>query len=372
MKIHPLLQDPKAVFVFQRPLSETPDWETYRRAGVEALECMQVELEGEKAAFKPNATSGERFANPDSGITTHPAFVQGLIEYLQAHGARRGSTRIIEDPRNTDDNFPRHWHETGFERVAETCGAKLNCPTTFTCVRKTVPVPQAHADLLVSRLAVDAGTALFNVPKLKTHNLAITTLCLKNLMGLVFARERHYCIQAWAEMPEEVRANTRPRYEWFEPDMHLRWQEGLARRLVDTAQVIQPALNVVDGIVGREGTGFQRGRNRLLGLVVAGINMVAVDSLASYLVGFDPESLVYLQLAARAGLGENRVEKLNVLTARDGELRPCPSLNALRTMQVQPPFRVISGVRGEDLNPFPFDPGAVPAGNDPILHVHKS
>jgi hypothetical protein len=69
----------------------------------------------------------------------------------------------------------------------------------------------------------------------------------------------------------------------------MRWQEGLARRLTDTAQVIRPALNIVEGIVGREGTGFQRGRNRTLGLAVAGVNPVAVDSLTSYLMGFDPQ-----------------------------------------------------------------------------------
>ena len=368
MKIHPFLQDPNAVFVFQTPLSSAVTWETYRSAAVEALGWMQVRLEGEKAVLKPNATSGERFANPETGITTHPAFIQGMVEYLQGHGARRERIRIVEDPRNTDDNRPRHWRETGFDQVARATGTILHSPSTYTCVRKPVPNPLAHANLNVSRLAVAPGAVLFNVPKLKTHNLAITTLCLKNLMGLVVARERHYCIQAWGELPPEVRSNPRPRYEWLDKAMHRRWQEGLARRLVDTAQVIQPALNVVEGIVGREGTGFQRGRNRPLGLVVAGINMVAVDSLVSYLLGFDPSGLVYLELAARAGLGENRVEKLRVLTVMDGEVRARADIRSLR---VQPPFRVISGIQGEDLTPFQIDPGSNPGGSDPILNLNK-
>ncbi len=368
MKIHPWLQDPDAVFVYQASLEGAPDWEAFRRAGREALACMGVELEGEKAALKPNVTSGERIASPESGITTHPGFVEGMIEYLQAHGVKPGGVRIVEDPRNSDDNQARHWQATGFEEVARRTGAGLRCPSTYNCARKTVPQPLANASLNISRLAVDGRTALFNVPKLKTHNLAITTLCLKNLMGLVFARERHYCSQAWGELPEEVRSNPRPRYEWLEPEMHRRWQEGLARRLADTAQVIRPALNVVEGIVAREGTGFQRGRNRALGLVVAGTNMVAVDSLTSYLAGFDPGELIYLQVAAQAGLGERRVERLRVYTLREGGLALCADPGALR---VQPALRVISGLRGEDLNPFPFDAGAAPRGNDPILHIHK-
>ena len=134
-------------------------------------------------------------------------------------------------------------------------------------------------------------------PKLKTHNLAITTLCLKNLMGAVNVFDRHYCHQAWGEIPAAMRDDDRPRNEWMDETVHGRWQDGLARRLADTAQVIRPALNVVEGVVGRDGTGFNRGRNYPLGLVIAGVNMVAVDSVASYLMGFDPAQLIYLQVA---------------------------------------------------------------------------
>jgi uncharacterized protein (DUF362 family) len=203
--------------------------------------------------------------------------------------------------------------------------------------------------LSVSRLATANDSVLFNVPKLKNHNLGITTLCMKNLMGLVNVKERHYCIQAWDELPEEVSANNLPRREWLNQAMHKRWQEGLARRLIDTAQVIRPDLNIVEGIVGREGTGFQRGRNRTLGLAIIGINMVAVDSLTSYLMGFDPLRLVYLKMAAEAGLGENDPKKLIVYLEKDGSLIQCESIETLR---IDPPFHVITNTVDEGPEPF--------------------
>jgi len=95
---------------------------------------------------------------------------------------------------------------------------KLRCPTTYTCVKRSVPQPQVFSHLNVSRLAVAPDTVLINVPKLKTHNLAITTLCLKNLMGLVNVFDRHYCGQAWRELaaagmlPE---SEGRPREAWI-------------------------------------------------------------------------------------------------------------------------------------------------------------
>jgi len=349
MKIHPLLKDPNSVLVAQTLLSSVVVWDDFRRAAIRALAALQIELEGEKVVIKPNVTSGERFTDPDTGITTHPGFTQGMVEYLQGHGAPGNRITIVEDPRNTDDNAPRNWEGTGYARVSQETGARLHCPTTYTCIKKTVAHPLAHPKLSVSRLAVAPNTVLFNVPKLKTHNLAITTLCMKNLMGLVSVFDRHYCLQAWEEQPEEIRTNLRPRREWMDRRMHERWQVGLAHRLVDTAQVIQPALNLVEGLIGREGTGFQFGRNRPLGLAVAGINMVAVDSLVSYLMGFDPQHLVYLQIANEAGLGINDVSKLRVYIEQEGNLVPCQEVNALR---IDPPFCVVSRIVDEDPDPF--------------------
>ncbi|MBN1935589.1 MAG: DUF362 domain-containing protein [Anaerolineae bacterium] len=345
MKIHPLLNDPQAVLIVHLPPSNPVCDQDYRRTAEKALAAMQIELEGENAVIKPNVTVGELYADPDSGITTHPSFVWAMVDYLGQHGARQGGIYILEDPRNSNDSEPRHWRGTGYDEMAAQAGVKLRCPNAHSCVKKPVPKPLARSELPVSRLAVAPNTVLFNVPKLKTHNLALTTLCLKNLMGVVDVFERHFCAQAWQELPEEVRSNPRPRHEWLDRATHKRWQEGLARRLVDTARVVTPQLNLVEGVVGREGTGFQRGLNRSLGLAVAGINMVAVDSVASYLMGFDPQQLIYLRVAAAAGLGTNDLAQLRIYAVQDEAIVPCPDVDALRA---QPPFRVISGLAGEE------------------------
>jgi uncharacterized protein (DUF362 family) len=344
MKIHPLLRDPNSVLVFQAPVSGSAGWNDFRRAAFQALQVMQIELEGEKVVIKPNVTSGERIAEPDSGITTHPGFIHGMVEYLQNSGTPTRSITIVEDPRDTDDNEARHWLGTGYERVAQENGIRLHCPTTYTCVKKDVPNREVFDQINVSRLAVAPNSVVFNVPKLKTHNLAITTLGMKNLMGLVNVFDRHYCLQAWEELPEEISTNPNPRRSWFTEEMHEAWQTGLARRLVDTARVIQPALTIIEGVVGREGTGFQRGQNRALGLVVAGVNVVAADSAASYIMGFDPQNLIYLKLAGKAGLGTNEIDRLRFYTSQNDELVPCQDPAALR---VSPPFRVIRNIKGE-------------------------
>jgi len=345
MKLHPLLlNDPLAVLVSRTPVSDPVSWEDFRLAAHQAAEALQLELEGEKVVLKPNVTSGEHFADPDTGIGTHPAFIGGLAEHARDHGARRGGIYVLEDPRNSNDNEPRHWKGTGYVEIAERTGAKLRCPNDSSVVKRTVPNPMAHAERRVSRLAVAPNTVFVNVPKLKTHNLGITTLCMKNLMGVDRVFDRHYCGQAWQELPADCRVDGKPKEEWMDRALHERWQEGLAHRLADIAKVATPHLNIVEGIVGRDGTGFQRGRNFGLGLVVAGINMVSVDSVASYVVGFDPQKLVYLRVAREAGLGTNDISQMHVYVVQNGQVVPCQDLNAVR---IDPPFRVISGIKGE-------------------------
>lgn len=63
---------------------------------------------------------------------------------------------------------------------------------------------------------------------------------------------------------------------------------------------------------------------------------VAVDAITSFIMGFDPLRLVYLRVAAAAGLGCNDPRDLRMYTAEDGDLdcagtlTGCGSIRRLR------------------------------------------
>ncbi|MBM4461508.1 MAG: DUF362 domain-containing protein, partial [Chloroflexi bacterium] len=147
MKIHPLLSDAQAVLVSHAPVRAPVSWGDFDRAARQTLAAMQLELDGEKAVIKPNVTVGEKYADPDCSIGTHPGFVRGMADYLREHGARASGIYVLEDPRDTDDNEPRHWRGTGYDTLAQQGIVKLRCPTTYTCVKRPVPHPQAHLAL---------------------------------------------------------------------------------------------------------------------------------------------------------------------------------------------------------------------------------
>jgi len=348
MRLDERLLDPRSVFVYRRPTPPAPSATDFEAAAQDALAAMALEFDGEPVMLHPNATSGEYFRDPDSGIGTHPAFVGGMVRYLRAHGAAPDHIHIVEDPHNRDDESPATWEGSGYLEIARAGGAHLSAPTRNTIARKMIPNPLAHESRLVSTFTVSPEIVYINVPKLKTHNLAITTLCMKNQQGIVYVLERHYCAQAMQEMDAPGIDKSRPHEEWMDHALHERWQEGLARRLADLAKIAVPRLNVIEGVVGRDGTGFHRGANFPLGLVVAGVNMVAVDAVASYLMGFDPPKLIYLRVAAEAGLGSNDLAQLKVYASEGDGLAPCHDLERWRA---NPPFRVISGVLPGTMEP---------------------
>jgi hypothetical protein len=69
---------------------------------------------------------------------------------------------------------------------------------------------------------------------------------------------------------------------------------------------------------------------------------VAVDSVASYLMGYDPRQLIYLNVAAEAGLGTNNLSLLRTYIVRDESIVACHDLAALRAA---PPLQVISSIK---------------------------
>jgi uncharacterized protein (DUF362 family) len=348
MKLHPLLDNPLAVAIYRTPVADPVQWADFQRAGREVLAALRVELEGERPVFKPNVTAGQAWSGPDTGVTTHPGFVEGMIDYLLEHGGSRGEMFVVEDPHSVREDSLRTWVNTGYPEVAARTGCKLREPLGFNCTRMQVPNPLIHHWIPVQELFVKPGHVMINVPKMKTHNLGICTLCLKNLQGAIGNRDRSYCSQAWQEMPHGYRYETRPRNDWMTRDIHEMWQQRHSMRLADAAKVIRPALNVVEGIVGRDGTAFNQGNNYPTGLSVAGTSMVSVDTVASYLMGFDPKKLVFLRVAVEAGLGTNDLSRLKVYVARDGELVACTDLAALRT---RPPFKVITNCMDEEQTP---------------------
>ncbi len=134
---------------------------------------------------------------------------------------------------------------------------------------------------------------LVNVAKFKTHDFAILTAAIKNLFGLVSGTYK-----------------TELHKKYFNP-------EDFAKMLVDIYEEARPALTIVDGIIAMEGDGpATRGKLRNLGLLFAGSDCVAIDSILALIMGLDPCDISTTKEAAKRGLGVADINSIQILGQR--------------------------------------------------------
>jgi len=142
----------------------------------------------------------------------------------------------------------------------------------------------------VATLALECDV-LINIPLLKVHSCCLTTLCVKNLKG---------CLR-----PQDKMAFHRI---------------GLLPAVVALNRLVKSQINVIDAIDAMEGD-HNRGDLIHLGLFIAGRDRVATDAVASAQIGLPSGKVPLLKMAAEAGLGESRVEQIEIAGERPAPCR---------------------------------------------------
>ena len=228
---------------------------------------------GERVLLKPNLLQGQE---PERCVTTHPAVVAAVARLLVEHGCRV----VVGDSPGAgivynEANLRRGYSRSGFTAVAEETGATLNYDTGS----ETVSFPEGEAvkQFPIITPAVRAD-AIVVVSKVKTHMWTRMTGAAKNLFGLIPGLEK--------------------------PVYHFRFQDEYAfgRMLVDLNECMKPRLQGVDAVVGMEGDGPQAGSPRTIGVILAGSDYAAVDTVLARLIGMDPLEIGSTRSAVERGL----------------------------------------------------------------------
>lgn len=304
----------------------------FRQAGRALVAALKMAWRS-PVVLKPNIVWREA---GDSGIVTHPAFVGGLVDGMLAQGVSPQDIIVAEGGGVEEDHDMEQFFATaGY--VAELAPRGVTLRGLNDDVPVVVPLPEGRVlhELHVAKTIADvlhpaeAGT-LINVPKMKTHNFATVTLSVKNMQGMLTPLgHRHLC-------------TLYPRYEGddgqgLDPRV-LDKADRFYQKLVDLALGIRPNLHIIEGVVGRDGTGFHRGKNIPMGLVLAGTNPFAVDQVGAMLMGFAPQDVGFLRVAAERKLWVLDASRIQVLTLREDAWVSCPDWLRYRA---DPPFELI-------------------------------
>jgi uncharacterized protein (DUF362 family)/NAD-dependent dihydropyrimidine dehydrogenase PreA subunit len=216
---------------------------------------------GERVLIKPNMLLAKA---PEKAVTTHPEVVRGVIELVK----EAGGVPLVGDSPGVG-SCRRVAEKSGILRVIEESGAELV---------EFVDSVEVTGQGLFKRFAVARpymeADRLINLAKLKTHEMMTMTCAVKNLFGAIIGTGK----AAW----------------------HLKAgvdREMFSRMLLEIYLLRKPDLNIVDAVVAMEGNGPGSGDPRQVGLLLGGINPVAVDAIAAECVGI-PKKLLHIERMA--------------------------------------------------------------------------
>lgn len=235
---------------------------------------------GSRVLIKPNLLLP---AAPDKAIVTHPLIVKAVAAYALNRGAK---VRISDS--NAMGSFEKVITESGLKDALRGMDVELSELKTTTFI----DVGEPFRKIEIAKDALEAD-AVINLPKLKTHVQMRMTLGVKNLFGCIVGLKK--------------------------PEWHFRTgvnREMFAKLLVKIYRAVNPAVTIMDGILGMEGEGpGKSGTPRPLGVIMAGGDALALDAIVCRMVGMEPDSLFTIKAARDMGLVADDIEVLGELPA---------------------------------------------------------
>jgi uncharacterized protein (DUF362 family)/Pyruvate/2-oxoacid:ferredoxin oxidoreductase delta subunit len=278
-------------------------------AALEPLGGMRAFVKpGQRVCLKPNLLMK---AVPERAVTTHPAVLRAVIREVKACGATRVMVGDSAAGRHGAESMRSAWETVGWTAVCAEEGADL---VLFEDDVVRVPNPNSslYASFNLARAAIEADV-LIDLPKFKTHGFQQFTGAVKNLFGCIPGLEK---AQFHLKVPD---------------------RDDFGGMLVDLMLACEPALAVMDGIVGMEGEGPGGGDPIMLGALFVSADCVALDVVASAVAGFDPMD-VYTNKAANArGLGPKSADDVDVLGVPWREIAPASFKKPVRDISTKLP-----------------------------------
>jgi uncharacterized protein (DUF362 family)/Pyruvate/2-oxoacid:ferredoxin oxidoreductase delta subunit len=259
------------------------DYSTAKNAVKESLSLIggleKIISPGSRVLLKPNILA---IRPPKDAVTTHPSVVAAVCELVSEAGGIPviGEGSGIVRPGST--NTSQALKISGIQDTASVCGAELINFETYGYVEVNVPDARQFPSLYISKAILEADV-IISLPKLKTHELTLYTGAVKNFFGTI---------------PQKYRKQAHS----------LEDRKRFGEAIVDIYSIVKPGLAVMDGVIGMEGNGPSNGTPIFAGVIMASYDCVALDLVASELIGFDPLKVPTNKAALSRGFGTEHPE----------------------------------------------------------------
>lgn len=285
-------------------------------AAVKMAGCNTEDWRGKRVVIKPNV-----FCPRKAPTTTDPRVVAALVRLAKDAGAARV---IVAEGRSISTAKFRKAHNStracfefvGMTEAIEAAGVdEIVYLEEDEQVRIDVPGAKELKQVTIPKTILDAEVFI-NVPVLKNHSLTLVTLGIKNLHGIISDADKLFG-HNYRQLPQ---------------------------KLADILLAKRPDITVIDGVTGQEGDHSEDGLPVDVGLIIAGMDTVAVDAVTCSVIGLDPMEVETTTAAIASGYGVGDLATIEVVgeaieSVRRTFARPDIEISESRF----PGLRVISG-----------------------------
>lgn len=252
---------------------------------------------GDKVLLKVNLIGPKP---SESGAVTHCEFVRAMVRILKKLGCTvwigDSSGGAIAGIAPTAQSL----HAAGYERVAREEGAVIKNFDKEGVVEVS-PESKDNEKMYIAKPIFDADVVI-NLPKLKTHSAGIYTGAVKNVFG---------CIPGLRKAM----------YHKMAPD-----PGAFGDIIADIHKASRFPLHIMDGILAMQGEGPTAGEAYQANKIIISEDPLALDAAAIKMLKLKIEDVPILLTAGRRGIGESRLENINI----DGDYKEIPTLEGFK------------------------------------------
>ena len=249
---------------------------------------------------------------PESAAVTHLDFVRAVIRLLMPLGCTVWVGDSTGGAIGGRAQTGRAFEVSGMARMAKEEGAIVKNFDREGIVEVTAA---DGAPMYLAKPAFDADL-IINLPKLKSHVMAVYTGAVKNLFGCV---------------PGLGKAG-----------YHQKGQSARAfgETLCEINKHIVPVLHIMDGVIAMDGQGPTSGRPFPAGKILISTDPLALDAVGAHMVGRDIRELPAYGASVREQIGEADLEHIAVC----GDFDVPPRLSGFKLPRVVGAEKVPGGL----------------------------
>ena len=250
-------------------------------------------IQGKQIVIKPNCVWHD---NPL--CATHPDAIRGVLDFLKP---LYDKTVFIGESTASPKGSMFCFEQYGYFPLEKEFNVKLIDLNLDSYTTEWILNAKNHPlDVKIIDTFLNQNNYIISLARMKTHDCVVCTLSLKNvvLAAPLNVSNNH---------PDFIR-NQNEKAKMHEGDFN-----GINYNMFLIAHKVRPRLSIIDGFVGMEGNGPNRGTPVEHGVAVASFDVISADRIGSDLMGINYRDIGYLQWCSAAGLGHGERSDIDII-----------------------------------------------------------